>query len=1285
MNLISNILFIMVNPDFDTTTKSTESQVSPQEAEKTQTPIPSSIAPEPLKESSAPISGLKPIVTDIPMMGKVKGVAEETGLLPERIFIDPYEASVRLALSKGAEEGIQMISEIMEELYEKTDLYPVQECHSKLSRFKEEEMTLFMTLLQKMYQYNLELPFFDKILKILELLDYGIKLKDFENKLIPQYFEKAILEYPSMLKLVGKLIDSEEPKKTFFEGCLKQMASDKTLLALVSLQVELLNDYNSNPKILHYLFASPHPNRNLAVYVLAEGDRIDKNTILKALEGLVKRKESDTELNRFLKDIEKSLTEKNVVGEYQKAMKPLNSKEKIRSTLIDPNLTRAQKFEFACQAAHFIPDLVHQYIKLFPFTDSERLEIAKISIASSNSLIDEIDVFPFEAYKLTLDQEKQLVIAILKKVIATDKQVKFLLDRFNATQKSDIIMEVVKEVDSMPLIQYFLSSSEKPQLKKILFQVATHNPKILKNFYSSPEGKKITSQELFEVGKRIARHGDITILEEFLGKFRSLTLEIVELYRIVLIHARDGVKINIFKTPDRTTYTESIRKLSEFFSDEYTKDYRDLKDSEMISERLLSLLAVYADRSILNELLPYAVEMMSTKFWSDDPTTKNYSKEISQNYPHLSFIIQPKVMLDQLDKLSVASPLKPLYELVKKAKIQEEKEEMLQWLGRVELRFKYENVPPSIQMKMLPILTDLATFYTREREDITDFIFSNRVWEKPDLNLLVKSPYERVLNLILLNIFDRSTELLNLKLLTHDSMKNSQTYTPILKGLLAIAKNGFFTPAKKKELVNAFIRGEPTNENIKGIARDLQLLTLLIDLGYEDKIITMESASKISEFIETILKVDIGLQGTPKELQEKYLATFGSSQAREPGIILIYAGQLKKLNDPIERENCLKALKEFMSSVFNGNEAYKDLRYKNNPHLNFAFRKRPEMKEEWMKGAKYDLETYLSKVTPQKKKEGVAEDSAFTFLKTQSGLGHLEDKSDIYKILNDFLKKENNEKHRKSAIEELKTKLRTTTEENKPKIHLQIAILTLLDTSKELKRSKIYDGKIKPLMEIIFAANSQFKNDLKELPDKMKPRVKPASLKGFTIEDTDNSYDFILSGKEVLGSCQNPTGDPEKNKCLLGYAVDGKIRMIAVKDANGKIVARRIMRLLHDPKFKTPVLYQELLYSDNRVTPEMKQAIDQLFIERAKALGIPLVRDSEDKDRKTLRIYPNPIISYGNPAPFEYVDTKQEKDEEMRPMGVVAKGEYTLPKASLSVIYVPPTINWKALIAASKK
>lgn len=156
------------------------------------------------------------------------------------------------------------------------------------------------------------------------------------------------------------------------------------------------------------------------------------------------------------------------------------------------------------------------------------------------------------------------------------------------------------------------------------------------------------------------------------------------------------------------------------------------------------------------------------------------------------------------------------------------------------------------------------------------------------------------------------------------------------------------------------------------------------------------------------------------------------------------------------------------------------------------------------------------------------------------------------------------------------------------------------------------------------------------------------TLEGCTVVDTDDACDLFLCGTEVADSCQHVERDPDYSKCLMGYVLDGKIRMIAIKDADGRIIARSMIRLLCTEPDKKCALVIEKTYPD-RVTPEQTDAINSMAIARSKSLGVPLLSVDGNGDD-----FEGEVVSLGGRA-YEYVDSAP--DDEHMPKN----GEYSLP------------------------
>lgn len=102
--------------------------------------------------------------------------------------------------------------------------------------------------------------------------------------------------------------------------------------------------------------------------------------------------------------------------------------------------------------------------------------------------------------------------------------------------------------------------------------------------------------------------------------------------------------------------------------------------------------------------------------------------------------------------------------------------------------------------------------------------------------------------------------------------------------------------------------------------------------------------------------------------------------------------------------------------------------------------------------------------------------------------------------------------------------------------------------------------------------------------------------------------------------------------------MDGKNRIIAIKDSSGKIVARALFRLLWNPKTKKAVLFQDPIYP-HPLSEKYVKAIDAYAILRAQQIGCPLYSTTNSqKVSETAEI----IQALGNDIiPYEYVDSAE--------------------------------------------
>ncbi|VHO02610.1 hypothetical protein [Candidatus Rhabdochlamydia sp. T3358] len=135
--------------------------------------------------------------------------------------------------------------------------------------------------------------------------------------------------------------------------------------------------------------------------------------------------------------------------------------------------------------------------------------------------------------------------------------------------------------------------------------------------------------------------------------------------------------------------------------------------------------------------------------------------------------------------------------------------------------------------------------------------------------------------------------------------------------------------------------------------------------------------------------------------------------------------------------------------------------------------------------------------------------------------------------------------------------------------------------------------------------------------------------------DSDDWQDLFLSGTEVLGSCQRIDEDPSFNVCLMAYVLDGKNRILCIKDPlTGKILARCIFRLLF--KDDQLVLFQERIYPS---PCDYEELLNELAETRARELGLELFTCNTQGNLSSEKFT---LESKGSCSPYEYVDASFE-------------------------------------------
>jgi hypothetical protein len=146
-------------------------------------------------------------------------------------------------------------------------------------------------------------------------------------------------------------------------------------------------------------------------------------------------------------------------------------------------------------------------------------------------------------------------------------------------------------------------------------------------------------------------------------------------------------------------------------------------------------------------------------------------------------------------------------------------------------------------------------------------------------------------------------------------------------------------------------------------------------------------------------------------------------------------------------------------------------------------------------------------------------------------------------------------------------------------------------------------------------------------------RVSKSTL---AITDRTDIERGVKIGAEPVPSCQHYDSKSDYNLGLLAYLMDPNVKIIQVLDAQGKIIARSILRLLED-QYGRPQLFLERIYASNR-----HRAIDEAivrFVQRKSvAMGVHLYShvsqgfEVADAEEEVV------LSSHASRSPYVYTD-----------------------------------------------
>ena len=433
----------------------------------------------------------------------------------------------------------------------------------------------------------------------------------------------------------------------------------------------------------------------------------------------------------------------------------------------------------------------------------------------------------------------------------------------------------------------------------------------------------------------------------------------------------------------------------------------------------------------------------------------------------------------------------------------------------------------------------------------------------------------------------------------YKSFKDVSSIKALLQMLLLLEASSL-DPQSKQVVMDKL-----TQVTKKSIVSEMRAITTILELK-EDLILKERELFTDDDSFASVATAVLNRHLPPMEVEnlpEKWQRTFGMS--RDPQAIMTYVSKMNTLGD----QNVTSCLGKFIASVLNG--TFTGDRY--------------SLQTEHLKKVQASLPIWSTNF--EQALEAQALDQAtfvpLKWLKLKLTVdNHLGDLSTTYPELARYLSDDLEEE-------------RKTDPELKRLEQLAIELANSTDSSKQLQL-------LQQLEEI---ATGDFLNDIKAEITKLQQPLLPRS--GLRVINTDNPFHLLLVGTDVQGSCQNVNGNPEYNRGLLGYLMNGQTRLLAIVDESDKIVTRAMFRLLWDEKNQKTVLFFERIYGDTRY----QSVLEKLAQEKASEMGLVLTSlDGKGGD------YGSSIASLDGVAPFEYCDAST---------GVQAGSQFTINSAKI--------------------
>lgn len=894
---------------------------------------------------------------------------------------------------------------------------------------------------------------------------------------------------------------------------------------------------------------------------------------------------------------------------------------------------------------------VAENISNYNLDQTQRFEIAKIIVLQEgNSVSDNLR-------KFDLDPNQRFEIA---KLCAINGKLSRKIKNYDLDQQQRFEAAKLEAVGRSGYISTYIEDFDLDQEQR--FEVAKNAAFNDKYFVKSVKGYDLTSSQRFEVAKiAAARHG--TMVAKKIGKFDLNPTQVFQIAKIIAQRPKSIHKhIQKFKIED----VRSLFQLLEMEIATHPKKIAAILKSYALNEddyqKFLLLSTFLSDNS-------FQVEERNSS-WV--PLIRNIKKipatELSsEQLSSLQNALRQTILETHSTGREVGKAMIEWVDSIKESENLIARQRQLSWVANVCAVCVFYKVSSDEWDFMRPIFNSLSTLTdpilrgkishhlivnylgdeNSAKRDMQKYLAYNEMKEQVQIMAamiapialegeqaccehLIKAFYsnkkmsaigssQRMIFELLFNLQEeewtaREQSLLLEKLIS--KLTNVPTVEkPNLKGLTK--------EARKLKLQEHRNNLEKPNAAFTEMLNSAQIVQDLLLLKKGEALKQISSVEDIKLILQSLYLEILG-EIKVEDFLAKYVATFG--QFRNKQALWTYYARLSTLSPSLKRET-LPWLQNYVKNVLEG--TFLKNRYLKTDHLDTIFQARPDLEKKWKKADMVKLSKLEEVSTDILSPENL-------FLHFQEMIlveNHLDQRD--YPYVFAYLQ---NSESAQSALEKIKSKRNEVIQLNKEASNKKAnaQVLNKLKFEQCFLEIFIPNAKIeKSLEELARIAPSEceFKQDLEGLLRKVTSV--PSVYGNLIAVNTDDPCDFLLMG-EFEKSCQKVNGNPKLNRGLLGYMTNGQNRIIAVKNANGEMISRALIRLLWDKKNETPVLYLEPIYTRVEDT-KLNTLLIEMAKRSAKELNLPLIMaiDPLEPERPT---YPNAIYSLGGQCPFEFVD-----------------------------------------------